>query len=80
MIGNTEEVSERVRMLQADIGLIEGHTNENELEIEPFMEDEMCIAASKSASAYRAERDFDQRFAERSVGDKRERLRDERIS
>lgn len=45
MIGNTEEVSERVRMLQADIGLIEGHTNENELEIEPFMEDEMCIAA-----------------------------------
>lgn len=45
MIGNTEEVSERVRMLQADIGLIEGHTGENELEIQPFMEDELCIAA-----------------------------------
>ena len=45
MIGNTEEVSEAVRMLQADIGLIEGHTGKNELDIQPFMEDELCIAA-----------------------------------
>uniref|UniRef100_UPI0021C12782 LysR substrate-binding domain-containing protein n=2 Tax=Bacillaceae TaxID=186817 RepID=UPI0021C12782 len=32
-------------MLQADIGLIEGHTGKNELDIQPFMEDELCIAA-----------------------------------
>lgn len=45
-IGNTEEIVQSVRLLNVDIGLIEGHTNEKELLIEPFMEDELFIVGS----------------------------------
>ncbi|MFC7392879.1 selenium metabolism-associated LysR family transcriptional regulator [Scopulibacillus cellulosilyticus] len=42
-IDNTENISKSVRLLQNDIGLIEGRTNEKDLDIHPFMEDEMVI-------------------------------------
>ncbi|PLR67229.1 MULTISPECIES: selenium metabolism-associated LysR family transcriptional regulator [Bacillaceae] len=45
IIGNTEEIVKHVRLFQVDIGLIEGQTNEKELTIQPFMEDELCIIA-----------------------------------
>lgn len=44
-IGNTDEVVKLVKFLKADIGLIEGNTNEKELIIQPFMEDELIIVA-----------------------------------
>ncbi|MTH54704.1 LysR family transcriptional regulator [Bacillus mangrovi] len=46
MIGNTEEVIESVRLFKVDIGLIEGQTNEKELTVEPFMEDELFLVSS----------------------------------
>lgn len=45
-IGNTEEIVQSVRLLKVDIGLIEGQTNDKELLIEPFMEDELFIVGS----------------------------------
>lgn len=45
-IGNTEEIVQSVRLLNADIGLIEGQTNEKELQVEAFMEDELFIIGS----------------------------------
>ncbi len=45
-IGNTEEIVQSVRLFQVDIGLIEGHTNEKELSVHPFMQDELFIVAS----------------------------------
>ncbi|WP_071394000.1 LysR family transcriptional regulator [Bacillus tuaregi] len=47
-IGNTEEIVQSVRLLQVDIGLIEGHTNEKELTVHPFMQDELFIVASNN--------------------------------
>ncbi|TFJ92428.1 LysR family transcriptional regulator [Lentibacillus salicampi] len=47
-IGNTAEVVQSVRRLNVDIGLIEGQTNDPELQIEPFMEDELFVVASAS--------------------------------
>lgn len=44
-IDNTEKINQSVRLLQNDIGLIEGHTNDKDLEIHSFMEDEMVIVA-----------------------------------
>lgn len=46
MIGNTEEIIESVRLYQVDIGLIEGQTNEKELSVHPFMQDEMFIVGA----------------------------------
>jgi len=45
-IGNTEEVVESVRRYQVDIGLIEGQTNDKEISVHPFMEDELFVVAS----------------------------------
>ncbi|CAM3825962.1 LysR family transcriptional regulator [Mesobacillus zeae] len=47
-IGNTEEIVHKVRSFTVDIGLIEGQTNEKELSIRPFMEDELFIVASNT--------------------------------
>lgn len=47
MIGNTKEIVELVKSYQVDIGLIEGQTNEKELSVHPFMQDELVIVASK---------------------------------
>lgn len=49
IIGNTEEIIRYAKLLQIDIGLIEGQTNDNELIIQPFMQDELFIV---SASDY----------------------------
>ncbi|MCX8047500.1 MAG: LysR family transcriptional regulator [Anoxybacillus gonensis] len=46
IIGNTKEIVELVRTYQADVGLIEGQTNEKELVVYPFMQDELVIVAS----------------------------------
>ncbi|MDA7026157.1 LysR family transcriptional regulator [Bacillus sp. CLL-7-23] len=48
VIGNTEEIVESVRLFEVDIGLIEGHTNDKELSVHPFMQDELFITASSS--------------------------------
>ncbi|ANE46512.1 LysR family transcriptional regulator [Paenibacillus swuensis] len=45
-IGNTEEIVESVRLFKVDVGLIEGQTNEKELRVQPFMEDELHLVAS----------------------------------
>ncbi|WP_026693486.1 LysR family transcriptional regulator [Peribacillus kribbensis] len=47
-IGNTDEVVQWVRQYQVDIGLIEGQTNDRELSVHPFMQDELFIVASNS--------------------------------
>ncbi|MGD6816390.1 LysR family transcriptional regulator [Metabacillus sp. 113a] len=47
VIGNTEEIVQSVRLFKVDIGLIEGQTNEKELLVKPFMDDELFIAAPK---------------------------------
>ena len=46
VIGNTEEIVRFVRLYQVDIGLIEGQTNEKELSVHAFMEDELFIVSS----------------------------------
>ncbi|WP_318503476.1 LysR family transcriptional regulator [Bacillus sp. T3] len=46
VIGNTEEVVQFVRMYQVDIGLIEGQTNDKEVSVHPFMQDELFVVAS----------------------------------
>ncbi|KKI90233.1 LysR family transcriptional regulator [Bacillus sp. SA1-12] len=46
VIGNTEEIVQSVRMYEVDIGLIEGQTNEKELSVHAFMEDELYIVSS----------------------------------
>jgi len=46
-IGNTKEIVEHVKLLQVDVGLIEGTTNEKDLRVTPFMEDELVIVSSK---------------------------------
>lgn len=45
-IGNTKEIVNYVKLLQVDIGLIEGTTNDKELRVTPFMEDELFIVCS----------------------------------
>ncbi|CDQ38029.1 MULTISPECIES: LysR family transcriptional regulator [Virgibacillus] len=45
MIGNTEEVVQDVKLFHVDIGLIEGQTNDKELSVYPFMQDELFILA-----------------------------------
>ncbi|GAA0426847.1 MAG: LysR family transcriptional regulator [Bacillota bacterium] len=46
VIGNTEEIVQRVRLFQVDIGLIEGQTNDKELSVYPFMQDELYVLAA----------------------------------
>ena len=46
-IGNTEEIVRAVKLLQVDIGLIEGSTNDKEIIVEPFMQDELVFIAYK---------------------------------
>ncbi|MBT2691262.1 LysR family transcriptional regulator [Bacillus sp. ISL-47] len=45
-IGNTEEIIQSTRSHYVDIGLIEGQTNEKELAVIPFMQDELFIVSS----------------------------------
>jgi DNA-binding transcriptional LysR family regulator len=49
-IGNTDEVVKHVQFFKVDIGLIEGNTNEKDLIIQPFMEDELTIIATSDHS------------------------------
>lgn len=46
IIRNTDEIVQLVRLFKADIGLIEGQSNEKELIIRPFMEDELFVVSS----------------------------------
>ncbi|MCH6264761.1 MULTISPECIES: LysR family transcriptional regulator [Neobacillus] len=48
VIGNTEEIAQSVKLYKVDIGLIEGHTNEKELSVHPFMEDELFVVSSNN--------------------------------
>ncbi|MEE3952166.1 LysR family transcriptional regulator [Peribacillus frigoritolerans] len=48
VIGNTEEIVKAVRLYKVDIGLIEGQTNEKELSVHPFMQDELFIVSSNN--------------------------------
>lgn len=48
VIGNTKEIVEHIKLLQVDVGLIEGTTNEKDLRVTPFMEDELVIVSSKA--------------------------------
>lgn len=53
-IGNTVEVVQNVREFQVDIGLIEGQTNDKELSIHPFMQDELFIISSPSYPGFKS--------------------------
>lgn len=46
IIGNTGEIVQSVRLFQVDIGLIEGQTNDKELSVHPFLQDELFIISS----------------------------------
>lgn len=48
IIGNTDEIIHFVKLLQVDIGLIEGQALDHEVTIQPFMEDELYIVSSPS--------------------------------
>lgn len=48
VIGNTEEIVQSVRLYQVDIGLIEGQTNEKNLSVHAFMQDELFIVSSNN--------------------------------
>lgn len=48
VIGNTEEIVQSVRLYQVDIGLIEGQTNEKEISVHSFMQDELYIVSSNN--------------------------------
>ena len=48
VIGNTEEIVQSVRLYNVDIGLIEGQTNEKELSVHSFMQDELFIVSSNN--------------------------------
>lgn len=45
IVGNTEEIIEKARLNELDIGLIEGEVTQKEVRAEPFMQDEMIIIA-----------------------------------
>ncbi|QSF47302.1 LysR substrate-binding domain-containing protein [Paenibacillus tianjinensis] len=45
-IGNTEEIIAALKGNQLDMGFIEGETNDSELDIIPYMKDEMIIVAA----------------------------------
>jgi LysR family transcriptional regulator, transcriptional activator of the cysJI operon len=46
-VHNTEKVAQSVRLLQQDIGLIEGNIDTADLKVSPFMEDEMLLVGAK---------------------------------
>ena len=46
IIGNTEEIVKYVKLFQVDIGLIEGTTDEKEIVVKPFQDDELVIVSS----------------------------------
>ena len=54
IIGNTEEIVRAVRLLEVDIGLIEGRTTDEELHAVPFMEDELFLASCAHPLAKRS--------------------------
>jgi len=45
-VNNTEKVANGVRMLQLDIGLVEGSVDTTDLKVSPFMEDDMVLVGS----------------------------------
>jgi DNA-binding transcriptional LysR family regulator len=48
IIGNTEEIVHYVKLFQVDVGLIEGQTNEKEVSVNAFMQDELFIVTSNN--------------------------------
>ena len=56
VIGNTEEIVELVRLLEVDIGLIEGQTNDKNISVKAFMKDELFIVALTKPSISTKER------------------------
>lgn len=46
IIGNTDEIVQYVKSFKVDIGLIEGKTDEKEITVQPFMQDELVIIAN----------------------------------
>ncbi|WP_017727701.1 LysR family transcriptional regulator [Halalkalibacterium ligniniphilum] len=48
VVGNTKEVCEDIRMNQLDIGIVEGEVSDEDVNITPFMEDEMIMIAPPS--------------------------------
>jgi len=48
IIGNTDEIIQFTKLLQVDIGLIEGQAHDSELIIQPFMQDELFIVSSST--------------------------------
>ncbi|MEK5330693.1 LysR family transcriptional regulator [Lysinibacillus sp. FSL W8-0992] len=50
IIGNTDEIIQFTKLLQVDIGLIEGQAHDNELVIQPFMQDELFIVSASNNS------------------------------
>lgn len=48
IIGNTEEIIQFTKLLQVDIGLIEGQAHDHELIIQPFMQDELFIVSASN--------------------------------
>lgn len=46
IIGNTDEIIQFAKLLQIDIGLIEGQSRDQELVIRPFMQDELFIVGA----------------------------------
>ncbi|MDM5358664.1 LysR family transcriptional regulator [Peribacillus sp. ACCC06369] len=73
VIGNTEEIVQAVRLYKVDIGLIEGQTNEKELSVHPFMQDELFVVSSNDHElAYKEEVEItdlhDQAWVTREVG------------
>lgn len=50
IIGNTKEIIQYTKLLQVDIGLIEGQAHDYELIIKPFMQDELFIVSASDHS------------------------------
>lgn len=48
IIGNTDEIIQFAKLLQIDIGLIEGQSHDKELVIQPFMQDELFIVGASN--------------------------------
>ena len=48
IIGNTDEIIQFAKLLQIDIGLIEGQSRDQELVIRPFMQDELFIVGASN--------------------------------
>lgn len=55
IIGNTEEIIQHIRQFRVDIGLIEGQTNDKELSVHPFMQDELFIISSPAYPGFKSD-------------------------